>query len=89
MFTFSKKLLWLKVGRSNHDPRVMWGITWQQWKKLKVNVSNKYLISFGVLKCMLILVRMDCGTENVKVATVQYAFPARHSYRVAVERSFI
>ena len=61
----------------------------RQWKKLKVNVSNKYLISFGVLKCMLILVRMDFGTENVKVATVQYAFPARHSYRVAVERSFM
>ena len=35
------------------------------------------------------MVRMDCGTENVKVATVQYAFRATHSDRFAGERSFM
>lgn len=34
------------------------------------------------------MVRVDCGTENVKVAAVQYAFRENHSDDLAAEKSF-
>lgn len=33
------------------------------------------------------VVRLDCGTENVKVAAVQYAFRERHIDHFSGERS--
>lgn len=34
------------------------------------------------------VVRMDCGTENSMVATVQYAFHEEHNDQFSAERSF-
>lgn len=35
------------------------------------------------------MVRMDCGTENVKVAATQFAFRADHSDSHAGDKSFV
>ncbi|XP_045190917.1 uncharacterized protein LOC123547721 [Mercenaria mercenaria] len=71
---FSRKILWLKVARSNNDPKVV------------ATLFLEYLNAInGVPRC----IRTDAGTENVLVQDMQMAFRWEHSDDMSAERSVI
>ena len=61
---WSRKVLWLYVGRSNNDPRI---------------VSSLYLNCVSDLNLLPRLVRTDRGSENVIIAGCQRFFRRNHS----------
>lgn len=65
---FSRKLIWLKVGRTNKDPSV---------------VCTNFLESVNRCNLTPSIVRMDRGTENVHIASVQKLFRATHCDRLS------
>lgn len=71
---FSRRILWLKVARTNNDPQVIAGYFLEYVTEIK-----------GVPRC----IRMDAGTENVKVIDMQKALRWHHSDRCAGDRSVI
>jgi hypothetical protein len=60
---YSRKLLWLKAGYSNNDPKL---------------IASNFLHFIKRLKRVPRCVRSDCGTENVIVGDLQIALRAFH-----------
>ncbi|XP_048749877.2 uncharacterized protein LOC125661760 [Ostrea edulis] len=71
---FSRRVLWLKVGRSNNDPKVIASYFLDYIREIK-----------GVPRC----IRSDDGTENCIIADIQRAFRWHHDDDMAGEKSFL
>lgn len=61
---FSRKLMWLNVARTNKDPHL---------------ICTNYVEAVSELNVIPRIVRMDRGTENVHLATVQRLLRAEHT----------
>ena len=94
--SFSRKILWLRVSPTNHNPRVIVRFFLECVEKLAGkfkpifkqqtnNIHCSYYISIGCPR----VVRSDYGTENVKLAAVQIAFRLHHCDLRSGERSFL
>ncbi|XP_063411474.1 uncharacterized protein LOC134694398 [Mytilus trossulus] len=73
-FRYSRRILWLQVGRTNNNPKVVAGFFLQCLREIK-----------GVPRC----VRTDRGTENSEIAKWQMAFRWNHQDDMAGEHSFL
>eukprot|EP00731_Ephydatia_muelleri_P030947 Em0022g461a len=71
---FSRKIIWLELTATNNDPDV---------------VVKFYLDAVVKLEGCPTLVRSDCGTENVLIATCQMALRHKHDDQFAGDNSFI
>ncbi|XP_065887587.1 uncharacterized protein [Dysidea avara] len=71
---YSRKLIWLKLSPTNHDPKV---------------ISRHYLESIETIKGCPRVVRADHGTENCLVAKCHIAFRMDHEDCLSGARSFI
>ncbi len=71
---YSRRVLWLEVGPSNNDPRV---------------VAQYYLDYVRRIGGTPRIVRADCGTENVHVAAIQRFFRASAEDSFAGDKSFM
>lgn len=71
---FSRRVLWLRVGRSNNDPKVIASYFLDFLRELR-----------GVPRC----IRSDEGTENCIIADIQRAFRWYHDDDMAGEKSFL
>ncbi|XP_021363765.1 uncharacterized protein LOC110457004 [Mizuhopecten yessoensis] len=71
---FSRRVLWLNVGRTNNNPHIIGYYFMQYVDEIK-----------GVPRC----IRMDCGTENVLVEDIQKAFRWDNDDDMAGEKSVI
>ena len=70
---FSRKVLWLHVGRSNNNPAIIAGF---------------YLETIKRLNCVPRIVRSDRGTENGRVRLFQIALRLNHNDSLSGYRSF-
>ncbi|XP_053398073.1 uncharacterized protein LOC123523442 [Mercenaria mercenaria] len=70
---FSRKILWLKVARSNNDPKVVATFFLEYLNAINV---------IGLPRC----IRTDAGTENVLVQDMQMAFRWEHSDDMSAAR---
>ncbi|XP_069108591.1 uncharacterized protein, partial [Argopecten irradians] len=71
---FSRKIVWLKAGLSNNNP------------KLIANLYLKFIVTLGRVPH---LVRGDAGTENVLVKDLQVSLRMHHGDEMAGIRSYI
>lgn len=76
IYIFSRCVLWLRVGRSNNDPKVIASYFLDFLRELR-----------GVPRCTCI--RSDEGTENCIIADIQRAFRWYHDDDMAGEKSFL
>ena len=70
---FSRKVLWLKVGKTNNDPAIIAGF---------------YLATVKRVKCVPRVLRCDRGTENSLVRSLQIALRMNHDDSLSGYRSF-
>ena len=70
---FSRKVLWLEVGSSNNNPKV---------------VVRYYLRTLLELETMPCIIRCDKGTENVHIRDLQVCFRGEHTDMFAGNASF-
>lgn len=71
---FSRKVLWLTVGPSNNNPRI---------------ICNLFLKFICRLNAVPLIVRADRGTENSIIANIQVALRWYHNDAFSRERSFM
>ena len=71
---YSRRILWLHIGPSNNDPKV---------------VAQYYLNCVRQIGGVPCIVRADCGTENVHVAAMQRFFRSSANDSYAGDRSFM
>ena len=89
---FSRRMMWLKVSTTNHDPAVILTYYLECVQKMNGNLPAflLYIVAsewaFGFLGCPTV-VRLDCGTENGKVAAVQIAFRMSHGDSLSGQNS--
>ncbi|KAG5270243.1 hypothetical protein AALO_G00190410 [Alosa alosa] len=69
---FSRKMMWLKCGKSNNDPCIMAGY------------YLECVAEFGVFPMCL---RTDCGTENGLMASLHCALRSKHTDEFAGAKS--
>ena len=70
---FSRKILWLKVGRSNNNPAIIAGF---------------YIATVKRVSCLPCLMRCDRGTENSLVRSLHIALRMDHDDSLSGYRSF-
>ena len=70
---FSRKILWLKVGKSNNDPRY---------------IAHHFINYIKEIKRVPRLVRTDAGTENSIVKCIQVALRIQHTDGMSGYRSY-
>ena len=79
---FSRKIIWLRVSSTNHDPKVV-----LQFYLESVEKSNGHS-EFGCVACIdttfkysgcPALIRMDHGTENGLIGSTHIAFRCNHT----------
>lgn len=66
--SFSRRVLWLHVGPSNNDPKIVAYYYLKCVQQLRGKGSQ--LLSTFIMKGMPRLLRSDCGTENSNVAFI-------------------
>ena len=90
LFRFSRRLLWLKVGVTNHNPKVVVHHYLECVKKVggKIYTICMFYTSLTTLGCPTVL-RCDYGTENTSLATTQIAFRMFHNDSRSGENSFL
>lgn len=72
---FSRKIVWLEVGPSNNDPKI---------------ISRYFLQTVKNIGCRVpTIIRSDMGTENTTVHQLQIYFRYRHDDEHAADKSFI
>ena len=102
MYSFSRKILWMKVAPSNSDPQIIaryylecvekcngkyYRLTFEK-KKHDIVCRSTCNNTINHAGCPSIL-RCDYGTENVALATIQTAFRLLHTDPVAGRKSFL
>lgn len=78
---FSRKIIWLKLSTSNHDPRIIARYYLESVEKAKgINTCWQLVLFYfcGYLGCPKV-VRADYGTENASVAKIHLAFRMNHT----------
>ena len=70
---YSRRILWLHVGQSNNDPRII------------AQYFVDYIRSIGGTACRI---RADCGTENTHVAQIQRFLRRNDAVSVAEGKRF-
>ena len=92
LYRFSRRIMWLKVSTTNHDPAVILTYYLECVQKINGNLPAflLYIVelewAFYFLGCPTV-VRLDCGTENGKVAAVQIAFRMSHGDSLSGQNS--
>ena len=71
---FSRKIMWLEVGRSNNNPTI---------------ITSYYLESVRVHKCVPCVMRCDMGTENAHLSYLQPYFTRNSDGPFAGDNSFV
>ncbi|CAC5383263.1 unnamed protein product [Mytilus coruscus] len=71
---FSRKVLWLKAGPSNNDPRY---------------IANFYINFIKKNRRIPAIIRSDAGTENVIMRDLQIALRLDHGDRMSGRKSFL
>lgn len=71
---YSRRVLWLKIARSNNDPRI---------------TASHYLDYCKQIGGVPRAIRIDCGTENVRLSDLQKAFRLIHQDSMAGDHSVI
>ena len=71
---FSRKLLWLKAGHSNNNPKL---------------IASNYLEYVKMLQKVPRCIRSDCGTENVIAKDIQIALRSFHGDCMSGIKSFL
>ncbi len=71
---YSRRILWLEVGPSNSDPRI---------------IASYYLQTVRQLQCVPCMLRCDLGTENKHLEKLQPFFTERYDDPYSGEASFL
>ena len=83
--------MWLRLGSTNHDPHVILQYYLEVVDKINgyygIVCLNPAILYQELLGCPSVI-RMDKGTENILVASVQYALRSSHDDTFAGDKSF-
>ena len=73
LYRYSRRVLWLKVGMTNNDPKVIALYYLKCVEEVKGDAISSLIDSDWALFCKGTprLLRSDCGTENVNLAFIQ------------------
>ena len=71
---FSRKIMWLQVGRTNNHPGV---------------IANYFLDCVESCRATALIIRADMGTENVRIAAIQRYLRNEANDRWSGEKSFL
>ena len=91
IYSYSRKVLWLRITSTNRDPAVTMGYFLECINAVDDNYDLLQLISLQVVFNIIIrcprVIRLDCGVENTLIAESQIAFRLHDGDALSGEKS--